>query len=252
MRDKGMVLDMYGYEFLARYYDRLTVDVDYESFASFYEELFAEKRMHVSSIVDLACGTGTLTVLMAQRGYDMTGVDASAEMLMQADRKNGAILYLNQPLEALDLYGTYDAAICSLDGINHISPVSIGEIFRRVNLFLNPGGLFIFDIIPQEHFKKLDGELFIDEDEDIYCLWRVEFDSGENTCRYEFDIFIKKADGLYERTSEEFVEYAHGTEYLKNELSKAGFIQICEYGDRVISDPGKEEERIFFSCVKGQ
>lgn len=241
---------MGGYEFLAGYYDRLTRDVDYESFADFYEELFAEKGIHVSSIVDLACGTGTLTWLMARRGYDMTGVDASSDMLMQAAKKSAKILYLNQTLEGLNLYGTYDAAICSLDGINHIASESIGEIFRRVHLFLNPGGVFIFDILPPGHFQKLNGEIFADEDEDIYCLWRAEFDSVKNTCDYVFDIFIKRADGLYERASEEYMEYVHSTEYLKNELSKSGFFQICKYGDRVISDPGEREERIFFSAVK--
>lgn len=241
---------MGGYEVLAGYYDRLTRDIDYESFASFYEEIFEREDIQVSSVVDLACGTGSLTDLMARRGYDMTGVDVSPEMLIHASGKNRTILYLNQPLEELDLYGTYDAAICSLDGINHIEPENITNVFRRINMFLNPGGLFIFDILPPPYFQELDGETLIDEDEDIYCLWRADFDFNENCCRYGFDFFIRRDDRLYERSSEEYTEYAHSTEFLIDELTRAGFTRIKQYGDRMISESRETNGRIFISAMK--
>jgi len=240
---------MSGYEYLAQYYDRFTQDVDYSSFARFYEELFKEKGVKVESIVDLACGTGTVTDILTGRGYDMTGVDASPEMLMQASAKNGSVLYLNQPLNELDLYGTYDAAICCLDGINYCTPESIGEIFRRVNLFVRPGGLFIFDIRPPEYFRQLDGQAFIDEDEDVCCMWRAEFNDEENACHYGFDIFVRTQEGLYERLTEEHTEYAHRASFLESELSRAGFSNICEYSDRKLTPPIKGEERIFFCAA---
>lgn len=175
---------------------------------------------------------------------------ASSEMLMQASGKNDRILYLNQSLDELDLYGTYDAAICCLDGINYCTPENIGEIFRRVNLFVRPGGIFIFDIRSPEYLRKLDGEAFIDEDEDVCCMWRAEFDDEENACCYGFDIFVKADEGLYERMTEEHTEYAHNTVFLEAELITAGFSDICKYADRVLTPPKQGEERIFFCAAR--
>lgn len=241
---------MSRYEYLAQYYDKFTQDVDYNSFVEFYKTLFAEKGVEVSSIADLACGTGTVTDLLALRGYDMTGVDASSEMLMQAAEKNSGILYLNQFLEQLDLYGTYDAAICCLDSINYCAPENLREIFRRVSLFVRPGGIFVFDIRSPEYLRALDGEIFIDEDADVCCIWRAEFDDDENACYYGFDIFAITGSGLYTRMTEEHVEYAHSIETIKSRLSEAGFSDICIYGDRELAPPGTHEERIFICAVK--
>lgn len=241
-------MNRYGY--LAKYYDRLTEDVDYNSFADYYKALFEKNSIHVSSVVDLACGTGTLTSILAGRGYDMTGVDASNEMLMEAAEKDKSILYLNQAIQELDLYGTYDAAVCCLDGINYCEPSSIRGIFERISLFVRPGGIFVFDILPVEHLKRLDGEIFVDEDPNFCCMWRAEFDYANMACNYGFDVFARRPDGLYERESEEHIEYAHSLEFLEKELSGAGFCEICTYGDRVLSAPDADSERIFISAIR--
>jgi SAM-dependent methyltransferase len=152
------------YVSLARFYDSLTHDVPYGAMADYYEVIFAHSGSHVQSILDTACGTGTLTCLLAERGYDMIGVDASPEMLAVAAGKSFDMvnrpMFINQPLERLDLYGTVDAAICSLDGMNYIRPDRIGEALRRIRLFLEPGGIFIFDINTRQSSRALTGKFF--------------------------------------------------------------------------------------------
>ena len=135
---------------LSLWYDTLTGDIPYGEFADFYEARFNIDGGEFKTLLDLCCGTGTLTALMAHRGYEMIAVDASADMLMQASGKASdaeiAPLYLCQDACELDLYGTVDAAYCSLDGINYISPDKLGRVFDRLHLFVRPYGLFIFDI----------------------------------------------------------------------------------------------------------
>ena len=242
---------MSEYSSLAPLYDRLTADVDYQSFLDFYHELFQESSITIRSVVDLACGTGTLTGLMAKNGYDMTGTDASTEMLSVARDKHGddGILFLNQQMEELDLYGTVDAAICSLDGMNYAVPENLDEIFRRIFLFLEPEGMFVFDINSPKCLMELDGEMFVDEDDSVYCVWRAEFDSSEMCCFYGMDIFEKQGH-MWQRYAEEHVEYAHTPDELCGKLSGAGFTDIRVYGDRTLNPPEPDEKRIFISAKK--
>ena len=124
-------------------------------------------------------------------------------------------LFLCQSASELDLYGTVDAAICSLDGMDYIAPGELPEVFRRLRLFVRPGGLVIFDIRTPESFRSLDGQIFVDETEDVLCLWRAEFAESENAMRYGMDIF-SRAGKYWTRDTEEHVEYAHSPEFLKN------------------------------------
>ena len=145
---------------LSLWYDTLTGDIPYGEFADFYEAQFGIDGGEFKTLLDLCCGTGTLTALMAHRGYEMIAVDASADMLMQASGKASDAeivpLYLCQDACELDLYGTVDAAYCSLDGINYISPDKLGRVFDRLHLFVRPYGLFIFDIKTPESFRALE------------------------------------------------------------------------------------------------
>ncbi|MBQ3404368.1 MAG: methyltransferase domain-containing protein, partial [Oscillospiraceae bacterium] len=223
---------MNSYSGLAGFYDSFTRDVDYEAFADYYEKLFSE--LGGKSLLDLACGTGTLTWIMAGRGYDMTGTDASAEMLAKAmaktDEKSGVLrpLFINQPMEELDLYGTVNGAYCSMDGINYVPPEALPEIFRRLHLFVEPGGLFVFDIIPREKLMDYDGQVFLDETEDVLCIWRAQYDEDENACIYGMDLFEAEG-GLWRREREEHVEYLHSVDELCEMLGEAGFtdIRVC-------------------------
>lgn len=237
------------YGALAAWYDRLTGDVDYNSFADYYEAEFDRTGGEFSLLLDLCCGTGTLSCEMARRGYELIAVDASEEMLMEAYAKGSClekpIMCICQRAEELDLYGTVDAAYCSLDGINYIEPSFLGEVFRRLHLFVRPGGLFIFDLRTPEFFASLDGDVFVDENDDMLCLWRADFDADEKKMIYGMDLFERRGR-LWSRSAEEHIEYAHEPEKICAMLERAGFEGVkltdkCPQGDR---------GRVFITAVR--
>lgn len=233
---------MNAYGPLAFWYDRLTLDIPYEAFVDFYEKEFSADGGEFKVLLDLCCGTGTLTWLLAERGYEMIAADASPDMLMQAASKAAEVsvppLFLCQDASALDLYGTVDAAVCSLDGMNYIPESELPEVFHRLHLFVRPGGLLIFDIKTPEWFRSVDGSVSVDETEDMLCLWRAEFDTEENAIFYGMDIF-SKSGSLWRRDSEEHIEYAHSPERLAELLEIAGFENVRLCCDCPQSDGGR-------------
>lgn len=240
---------MSSYQRLASWYDRLTGDVPYEAFADLYEAEFARCGGEFRLLLDLCCGTGTLTELMGRRGYEMIGLDASEEMLMQARDKCAALpvqpLFLCQDAAEIDLYGTVDAAYCSLDGINYIPPEDLRTLFFRLRYFVRPGGLVVFDVHLPEWFRSLDGEIFVDETEDLLCLWRADFDEEEQAIVYGMDLFERQGK-LWRRSEEEHVEYAYEPEKLKAQLEALGYRNV-----RLIADcPQKEQGRLFISAIR--
>lgn len=236
-----------AYEALAQGYDRLTGDVPYAELADFYESLIKTPKKHKPELIlDLCCGTGTLTGLLAARGYEMIGVDASSEMLSCAREKSEKLscrvkpMYLCQEAAELDLFGTVDGAVCCLDGVNYIPEEDLAELFSRLHLFIDPDGAFAFDIHRPEHLRELDGQTFVDETESMLCLWRAEFDEAENALFYGMDIFTGIGE-LWRRDCEEHVEYAHSPERLCAMLLVAGFKNA-----EVISEcPMSEGGRVF-------
>ena len=233
---------MNAYGPLAFWYDRLTLDIPYEAFVDFYVKEFSADGGEFKILLDLCCGTGTLTWLLAERGYEMIAADASPDMLMQAASKAAEVsvppLFLCQDASALDLYGTVDAAVCSLDGMNYIPESELPEVFHRLHLFVRPGGLLIFDIKTPEWFRSVDGSVSVDETEDMLCLWRAEFDTEENAICYGMDIF-SKSGSLWRRDSEEHIEYAHSPERLAELLEIAGFENVRLCCDCPQSDGGR-------------
>lgn len=233
---------MNAYGPLAFWYDRLTLDIPYEAFVDFYEKEFSADGGEFKILLDLCCGTGTLTWLLAERGYEMIAADASPDMLMQAASKAAEVsvppLFLCQDASALDLYGTVDAAVCSLDGMNYIPESELPEVFHRLHLFVRPGGLLIFDIKTPGWFRSVDGSVSVDETEDMLCLWRAEFDTEENAICYGMDIF-SKSGSLWRRDSEEHIEYAHSPERLAELLEIAGFENVRLCCDCPQSDGGR-------------
>ena len=234
---------------LAAWYDGLTGDIPYEQFADFYEAEFARCGGEFRLLLDLCCGTGTLTAIMASRGYEMIGVDASVDMLMQARDKSVGLspapLFLHQAAEELDLYGTVDAAYASLDGINYLAPESLPEVFRRLRLFIRPGGLLIFDIRTPERLRNVDGQTYWDETDDLLCLWRATCDAEENAVTYNMDLFARDGE-LWQRSREEHIEYIHEPDSLLLLLSEAGFANplICR------NTPQADEGRLFIRAER--
>jgi len=245
---------MSSYHALAGTYDALTGDVGYEKRADFLEKLFQKSHIPVKTVLDLACGTGTMTWILTDRGYELIGVDASEEMLAAAMGKSGSVdgvapIFLHQSMPKLDLYGTVDAAICCLDSLNYLTdPKDVQRTFARLHLFVAPGGVLIFDINTVEKLAALDGQVFLDETEDTYCVWRPEYRRG--ICTYYMDLFQLQPDGSWERDFEMHRERAYTVEELTAWLEAAGFGEIRTYGDGKLRRPAEGEQRIYFSCIR--
>lgn len=240
---------------MAGCYDAFTADVNYPRWADYLERHFRRRRQPVRTVLDLACGTGTLTCLLAERGYDMTGVDLSEEMLAVAAEKGRVLpespLFLHQSMDALDLYDTVDACVCCLDSVNYVTrPAVLKRAFQRVHLFLNPGGLFLFDINTPAKLEGLDGQLFMDEDEASLCIWRAEYSKRRRICTYGMDIFTREEGNLWHREEEVHEEYAYTPEELTDLLNQAGFQNIKQFGELTMRPPKEGEERIFFCARK--
>ena len=172
---------MESYSALAASYDELTQDVGYEKRAAFVEKLFLRSHIPVHTVLDLACGTGTMTALLTERGYELIGVDGSEDMLLEAREKAQTLtgvppLFLHQSMPELDLYGTVEAAICCLDSLNYLTEArEVRETFRRLHLFIAPGGSLVFDVHALGKLEAMDGQVWLDEREDVYCVWRTEY-----------------------------------------------------------------------------
>lgn len=246
---------MDAYHALAQSYDRLTNDVDYGATVAFYEEILKREGLSPRTAVDLACGTGSVTEILARKGYRVMGVDLSEEMLTQAQQKVADLpnqpVFLCCPLESLVLPRGVDLAVCALDSLDYITdPATCREAIRRVYKALNPGGIFIFDVNTPEKLRAMDGQVFLDEDDDVYCVWRGEFDETTNICSYGMDLFQRRGQ-VWHRSFEEHREYAYSESQLRDFLKAAGFTRVEVYADREFCPPRDGEQRIYFKARKG-
>ena len=246
---------MDAYKALAASYDRLTNDVDYEAVVDFYRKIMEEEGVHPRSAVDLACGTGSVTQLLARQGIPTIGVDLSEDMLTQAQLKTADMdnppRFICQSLDKLKLYKAVDLAVCALDSLDYITdPRQCRQAIHRIFRALNPGGLFIFDVNTPEKLRAMDGQVFLDEDDDVYCVWRGQFDEETNICSYGMDLFQREGK-RWVRSFEEHREYAYSAPQLIGWLREAGFTRIRVYGDRKLSDPEPGEQRIYIKARKG-
>ena len=243
-----------AYESLAASYDRLTSDVPDGEILAFYEQILDRYGLRPETALDLACGTGSMAILLAKKGLSVIGADLSEEMLTEAAAKAAELdnppWFIRQRMEKLRLPAPVDLAVCCLDGVNYVTePAALQEAFRRVLRALNPGGLFIFDINSERKLRGLDGQIWLDEDDEVYCLWRTDFDEENRLCRYGMDIFTRRGK-LWERSAEEHLEYAYRPEELRAWLEQAGFVKVEVFADRRLAPPDPEEQRIFIAAQK--
>ena len=246
---------MEAYHALAGSYDRLTNDVDYKATVAFYWQILQREGLLPRTAVDLACGTGSVALLLAEDGLQVIGVDMSEEMLCAAAQKTQELeqppLFVCQRLQELCLPRGVDLAVCALDSLNYITePADCQEAIRRIYKVLNPGGCFIFDVNTPEKLQAMDGQIFLDEDEDVYCVWRGEFDRNTNICSYGMDLFQRQGDG-WNRSFEEHQEYAYSAEELTGYLRQAGFTRVEVFADRCLEAPGTGAQRIYLKARKG-
>lgn len=247
---------MRSYDFLAGSYDALTWDVDYSRWADYVEKHFARSSRPVESVLDLACGTGSLTWELALRGYRVTGVDLSPEMLALAEEKSRELeprpRFLCRSMEQLRLPNRVDACVCCLDSVNYVlQPKKLREAFHRVFDCLEPGGVFLFDADTPEKLEAMDGQVFLDESEDVFCVWRGEYSGKKRICSFWMDIFQREGN-LWRRGEELHREYAYSMDELEGYLKEAGFINVSRHGELRMGKPKEGEQRVFFRASKPQ
>ena len=239
---------MSSYDALAASYDALTVDVGYRRRADYLARQFRRSAAPVETVLDLACGTGTIACLLAERGYQVVAVDGSEDMLAQAARKAEGLdhppVFLHQDMPRLRLGMTVDAAISTLDSLNYLTTErALAETFRRVFRSLRPGGVFYFDVNTPAKFRRMDRQVYLDETEETFCAWRTFFSEKTSICTYQVDLFVLRPDGTWERHFEEHRERAWTEEQLKALLTAAGFTEIAVTGDLSPRPPEADADR---------
>ncbi|MDO4846352.1 MAG: class I SAM-dependent methyltransferase [Oscillospiraceae bacterium] len=242
------------YDALSKSYDALMRDVSYEDVLRFWKTILQKHRLRPETALDLACGTGSFTLLLAKEGYSVLGADLSEEMLTAAAEKcadmENAPFFIRQSMQELSLPQPVDWIVSCLDGINYLTdPEDCRETFRRCYASLTSGGAFCFDVKSENNLRGMDGQTYLDEDEDTFCVWRTDFDEKERVCSYGVDLFTRKG-GLWERACEEHFQRAYTTHELTEFLREAGFVRIAAYGDLSEQAPDENTQRIFFCAEK--
>lgn len=240
-----------SYSSFAYAYDALTFNVEYEKRADYVTELLRKNGCSDGILLDLACGTGALSKLIADKGYDMILVDSSPEMLYYARERLPEALILCQDMTELDLFGTIKGAVCSLDSINHLlKPIDVKKTFGAVSLFTEKGGVFVFDVnTPYKHEHILGNNTFVYEKDDIYLVWQNSFRKKSCKVDINLDIFTKQSDS-YSRNSESFSERAYEIEDICKWLEEVGFSVTGIYDDMTFDSPKENTQRVYISAVK--
>lgn len=246
-----------SYGVFSEFYDALTANVSYDTVAQVLSSLLTRYGKGRGLLLDLACGTGSVSVRLAEKGYEVIGVDLSPEMLSEAQNKAYSagqnILFLCQDMTKLDLYGTVDAAVCTLDGLCHLpDEESVFAALQKVSLFMNPGGVFLFDVNSvYKHRAVLGNNTFVYDTDDVYCVWQNTLLSDGVTVQMDLDFFEPVSDaGDYVRQSERFTERAYPRETLEAMLKKAGFT-VLDVFDGYSEKPAHDtSERLLFAVRK--
>lgn len=238
------------YESFAYLYDRLTDDVDYNKFFNYINGKIKKYKPDSSLVLDLACGTGNLTKLLSDNGYDVIGIDGSEDMLNVAREKCPEVLLINQDMTEFELYGTVDAIVCCLDSINYVTDKrKLKKMFSLVKNYLEPGGLFIFDINSKYKLNNIIGNnTFVRNEEDLFYSWE-----NRNDGRYAdffLTFFIKTDNDNYRKFEEVHTERIYDEDEIKKLLADSGLSILdteYDFGERKVS---KKAERIFITAAK--
>ena len=251
---------MEEYQALSSFYDELTQDVPYDKWLNFYKSVFKKFSANPKLVLDLGCGTGSMSVKLAKEGYEVIGVDGSSEMLSIAMEKaylfeENRPIFIQQQMSDLDLYGTIDAAVSSLDSLNYvIKPELFKKALQRVSLFLNPKGLFLFDMQSADGLCMQNKKTTIKEAEDVFCVWESHFSKKTMICSHFIELFAKITDdtesSLWERFSEVHKERAYELDFVIQALKEAGFESISVYPPFKFTKLNGKEDRWFFVAQK--
>lgn len=245
---------MNSYEALSGQYDLLMRDGQYRRRADYLLRQFQKSSIPVETVLDLGCGTGTIACLLSQAGLRVLAADASEEMLTEAAAKAMSLpqppFFLHQFMSQLRLPHPVDAVISTLDSLNYVTRSrDVQETFRRVYRYLRPGGSFLFDINTPEKLQRMDGQVWMDEQENVFCVWRTDFSAKTAICTYSVDLFQRLEDNSWSRSYEEHREKAWQPEQLQQWLEECGF-SVRITGDLTIRPPREGADRILFHCKK--
>jgi len=241
------------YNDFSLYYDEFAYDIPYKKFCDYYKKIFKKYNKNPQIVLDMCCGTGTLTQLMSET-YDMIGIDSSVSMLNIAKQKDTdlKILYLCQSMTDFELYGTVDCAYSSLDSINYLMEhEEIIKHFKLMHNYLVPNGLYIFDISTSYKLKNILGNnMFSDESENAFFVWQNEFEDGISTMY--LDVFVRDENEKYSRISEVHTQRAHSVSKIKKIATSCGFKVKGVFDDLSFDEAKRNSERVFFvlECVK--
>lgn len=226
---------MEAYTSFAQVYDMFQDNIPYDSWCAYLAGLLADYGVTEGIVLELGCGTGSLTERLAARGFDMIGVDNSGEMLGIAMEKKAdapsSTLYLCQDMREFELYGTVAAAVSICDCINYITePEELAEVFRLVNNYLDPGGVFIFDInMPYKYETLLADHTFAEVREEGSFIWENEYDREERLNEYDLTLFIRENQGLYRRFQETHYQRAYTLTEIRRAAETAGLVWEAAY-----------------------
>lgn len=240
-----------SYFAFASVYDEFMDNIPYEEWGKYLLSLLKKYGVKQGLIADLGCGTGTITEILARAGYDMIGIDNSIEMLDVAREKLGnsnlEILYLCQDMREMELYGTVHGIVSICDSINYITDIEeLKQVFRLVNNYLEPQGLFIFDMNTEYKYKHILGEQTIAEDrEDKSFIWDNFYDEETKINEYHLSIFLQEEEDLYRKYEEFHYQRAYTLQEVKEALEEAGMEFVTAYEAFTEHEPTKTSERIY-------
>ena len=241
---------MSGYGNFASVYDQLITGVDYRQIGEYFDACIRKAGGKKGILLDLGCGTGSLSMVMDELGYDVIGVDGSYEMLGEAMEKRAQsgrdILYLAQDMTELDLFGTVGAVVSSLDSLNHLTRYAdFDRAVGRAALFLEPGGVMAFDVnTPYKHRQVLADNTFVYDTDEVYCVWQNTAD--EDLTRMDLDLFVRQEDGAYIRMEDHFSERAYSREEIEASLIRHGMEITGVYDAWTFDPPRPDSERLVF------
>ena len=241
-------MDAYG-DF-AYIYDRLMHDdVDYDAWCDYIESLMSLEGCETETICELACGTCSITSRLEARGYRMTGVDISADMINIAKKKTRYAKYICENMARYSPEEKFGAYLCMIDGINYVLAPKLAErVFRNVREHLEPGGVFIFDVSSRYKLRNIIGnETFIHSEYDVFYSWQNRYIERHNISDMLLNFFVRRGE-RYERFEERHLQRAYTERELRALLSRAGFTDVRCFGELTFEPPKTDCQRLVFVC----
>ena len=243
---------MEAYTGFAQVYDKFMDNIEYDKWCEYLVSILKEYGVNYGIVLDLGCGTGNITELLADKGYDMIGVDYSQEMLNMAieKRKNDGILYLCQDMHELDLYGTVAAVVSLCDSINYITEFEdLVTTFKLVNNYLDPGGIFVFDLKTKKYFSDIGEKTIAEDREDSSFIWENYFDEETNINEYYLSVFVRAEDGRYDKYEEEHFQRGYTLNEVKKAVEKSG-LKLEKIYEAFTDNEGTEENDRVYVVVR--